>query len=387
MYKNLKRKLVLIILAILFIFLSSILGFIYYQSYQSIYSKMNNEIENIEETNQIQSTRNILNFRRIVITLEEEIITSISSVFFEEETAYAVINLLEDQKGSVSYNEELYQYIIVNDEATTIVLYNITQETQYLETLLVTLSSILIISIFITGIISYLFVHITIKPVEQAHKKQQQFISNASHELKTPLSIINTNNDIIKTVLPKEHHNWVNINKENIKKMNKLIIEMLYLSKLTEHNNQSIKEQLNIKTEIINIIKSYEPKLQIQKLHLSKNLIDETIHFNKEQFHQLINILLDNAIKYTPTNNSITITSYKKNSTTYIECSNTGITIPKNKLPNIFDRFYKTDESRNNDNSFGLGLAIAQELCIKNNSTIDVTSTNNKTTFTITIKK
>ncbi len=233
------------------------------------------------------------------------------------------------------------------------------------------------------------------QPVEETLMVQKQFIADASHELKTPISVILAN----ISVLEKEFgdNRFMNYLKEEGKRMADLINSLLVLSRLDYE-----MEETSAKTKFISFNLSdvlLETALPFESVAFEMGLTylveipnDITAYGIPEDIKQAAGILLDNALKYTNDHGTVII-NVKENiqkkklrdiRQIIIQIKNTGTPIPPDALPQIFNRFYKADSSRKyNENSFGLGLSIAKSLVEKNNGKITVESDAEFTVFSI----
>ena len=206
-----------------------------------------------------------------------------------------------------------------------------------------------------------------IKPVEEAWENQKQFIADASHELKTPLTVVISNTDMLISNIPyldkKNIQRFDNIKFESIR-MKKLIENMLLLARsdfLKQSNNFT---NICISDITLNSILLFESSFYDDEKYLDYQ-IKENIMMNgdPEKLRQLIDILLDNANKYTERNQHIQIKlSLLSKKSILLSVSNEGVPILENELKNIFRRFYRVDKSRENHGGFGLGLSIAHNI-------------------------
>ncbi len=220
-----------------------------------------------------------------------------------------------------------------------------------------------------------------IKPLEENDLKQKQFISDASHELKTPIAIIGTNTELLFREIG--NNEWLeNIKYEN-ERMGVLIKELLDLSHA---------EDLSISIENINFSRIVLGKiLAFESFAFEKGKefiidIDEDVHLigNQTQLKQLISILLDNAINHS-SGKDIYINLKRKNNTIELNVINDSNEISQEKLNHIFDRFYRVDEVRNSEDShYGIGLSIAKAIVEKHGAKIGILTKNGK--FKIFIK-
>ncbi len=249
-------------------------------------------------------------------------------------------------------------------------------------------------SLMIFILLEILFYFITNKvadkivtPVNVSFEKQKTFVADASHELKTPLAIIVASLDEIKRNPKKSKQMHENIINET-KKMNKLISLLL-----SDASYDSLKENLFENKNLSKILElsilpfdavAYEKNVKID-YDIKENIC---MKLDENAIKELISILIDNAIKHSYENETIYIKLYLENNNIVFTVQNTGDEISKEDSKKIFERFYKIDKSRNrNDNSFGLGLAIAKTITEKHNGNIGVESKDNKVIFKVTFKK
>ena len=224
------------------------------------------------------------------------------------------------------------------------------------------------------------------KPVQESFNKQKQFIADASHELKTPLSVIIASSEALEEN-PKEKK-WIKNIKNEADRMNNLIVRLLDLAS----SEREIKEELKVenlsKTIELSVL-TFEGKAFEKNIKLNYN-IKENINYkiNSSDIKQLVEILLDNAIKHSDINQTVNINLDEINNQIIFTVSNKGEEIPVGLEEKIFERFYRVDKSRNrNDNRYGLGLAIAKNIVLNHNGTISAESKNGITTFKVIFKK
>ena len=223
-------------------------------------------------------------------------------------------------------------------------------------------------------------------PVKNSFDKQKQFIEDASHELKTPLSVIIASSEALEEN-PKETK-WLNNIKNESNRMNNLITNLLDLA--SSEYSETYKMQNGNLSKVIELScltfdgVAYEKGIKIEED------IEDNIYIDMDDgsIKQLIEILLDNAIKYSTSKSTIKIVLKEKNNLITLSVTNNGETIKKGEEEKIFDRFYRTDKSRNRKNgSYGLGLAIAKNIVTNHNGKISASSSDGKTTFKVLLKK
>ena len=280
--------------------------------------------------------------------------------------------------GNLYLTKYSYKY-----EDSSIIIIDNTNTNKLLITSLKNTILLFILLELVVIIISYYLTKYLTKPVIDSFNRQKTFIADASHELKTPLAVIMASADAIE-----EESKWVNNIKSESERMNKLIKDLLDLAKL-ENKSNKIYELVDLSRLVEMSVLTYESLIYEKNIKLEYD-IDQDINFkcDKDEIKQLLGILIDNAIKHSIKNGTIKVCLNSKKDDIYITVLNEGSTIPKGEEDKIFERFYRVDKSRNrNDNRYGLGLAIAKSITEKYSGKISAKSIDNKTKFTVVLKK
>jgi signal transduction histidine kinase len=248
-----------------------------------------------------------------------------------------------------------------------IVFMDVTAQQGILTNLIYTFAVVGLIMLIVIYFLSRFFANRSIAPVREAFEKQKQFIADASHELKTPLSIINTNADVLLANQEDTIENqakWLHYIKSETERMSGLTNDLLYLTQMDDSHNKPIYTKFNMSDAVESIILPMEAVIFEKNITLDYNIEPNlNIHGNREQMKQVILILLDNAVKYSGTNGAVSITLRKLNQDVMLTVWNTGEGIAPEHLNRVFDRFYRTDSSRARKyGGHGLGLAIARSI-------------------------
>ncbi|OKP93188.1 two-component sensor histidine kinase [Paenibacillus sp. P3E] len=248
-----------------------------------------------------------------------------------------------------------------------IVFLDITAQQKILTNLIYTFTAVGILMLIILYFTSRFFANRSIAPVREAFDKQKQFIADASHELKTPLTIINTNADVLLSNSDDTIGNqakWLQYIKSETERMTRLTNDLLYLTEMDDTRTSMIHSRLNMSDAVENIILTMEAVIFEKHISFEYDIEpDLTVQGNSEQLMQVVMILLDNAVKYTNPKGSVAVTLKKQNTDVLLCVSNTGDGIAAEHLTRIFDRFYRTDNSRaRKQGGYGLGLAIAKSI-------------------------
>lgn len=274
-------------------------------------------------------------------------------------------------KGRFNFSNRYYAYSIKSfdtEDGTHVTIYTIFDWTEQRNTIMslgVTLLTVFLISIVVISGLSYILAISATKPIKEAFDKEKDLLANASHELKTPITVAKTNLDLVLSDphgTVAENQRWLEGAKYQIDRMNSLILQILEISRLERNVYQSEKTDVNISDLIEGIFLSFEAGCYENNIRFVSSLQPDVFYkCNKVEAEKLITILVDNAIKYTPRGGEICITLAKTLKNISIKVTNTGEGIPPEMIDKIFDRFYKLDESHKEaGKSFGLGLSIAK---------------------------
>lgn len=245
-----------------------------------------------------------------------------------------------------------------------------------------------VILIFST-IASYLFSGYVLKPIEENMTMQKNFISSAAHELRTPLTSLKTSLEVaLRSKAIKKNKSIYDIIADNLNEVNTIISlsnRLLDLNKYQNDNN-IVLTTFNIKDVIYSSVKRIKHFAENKNIKIKVKSNDIKLNADKNAIEEVLLILLDNAIKYTPKDGEICIENFVKKNTAVIKVSDTGIGIPKKYHKKIFERFFRVDSSRSRhiNTGFGLGLSIAKDIIDLHNGNIKVESTPNQgSVFTI----
>lgn len=255
----------------------------------------------------------------------------------------------------------------------------------HIKTIYIVSSIIAIASLFTIYKLAKKVSKMIVKPVEETFEKQKQFISDASHELKTPLAVIEANSDVLENEIGK--NKWIDYIQNETESMNNLINELLLLAKIENVDNVKEYKQLNLSKEVEIILSMFE-SMAYEKQVIIKSKINEniTMNGNKEDIEYIVSTLTDNAIKHTEAQKEVEVELKKEKNEIILEVKNMGDLIPEEEREKIFERFYRIDKSRNrNEKRYGLGLAIAKSTIEKYNGKIEVFYKDNYTVFRVTI--
>ena len=289
----------------------------------------------------------------------------------------------EEKIGTIkNYNLRFFKEESPN--GTTIIFADISSERATILNLVKTCAVIGIISFGVFLGISVLLARWAIKPVETAWKQQKQFVADASHELKTPLTVILTNAELLQSEdCTETEKNRLSDNIYSMsKRMRGLVENLLDLARADNGTSKMVFEKLNFSDLVYESVLPFEPVY----FENGRNLyyrIDKDIYLNgsADYLKQTVGILLDNANKYSFENTAVRVELIRKEKHCVLSVKSEGEHISKEDLKNIFKRFYRVDEARTDGESYGLGLSIAESIIEAHKGKIWAESKENENTF------
>jgi len=229
-------------------------------------------------------------------------------------------------------------------------------------------------------LISFYLAGWALRPAEKAWEQQRQFVADASHELKMPLTVILANSSILldhRQDYIAQQSKWVKNTRAEALRMKKLVDDLLFLAKSDADRAPLVHTQLNFSDLVWGFLLPLEAVAYERDVTINANIDPEvTLSGNEGQLKQLVGILLDNACKYAGEKGFVTVTLARRAKKVCLNINNTGTIIPPEDLPHIFERFYRAEKSRARDlGGYGLGLAIAKSIADNHQAKITAAST------------
>ena len=234
--------------------------------------------------------------------------------------------------------------------------------------------------------LSYCLAGLVVGPVKRAWQEQKQFVSDASHELKTPLTVILSSSELAaeEQDMQRTKQYVEGIHAESLR-MKALVENMLTLAR-TESGTRPETEAVDLSDTVLESVLAFEPVAFESGRELVYDIQPElTVMGSGVQLRRLTDILLDNAVKYAAEGTPVRLLLRQEGRCAALRVENRGETIPAEKLRHIFDRFYRADESRSGGEGFGLGLAIAQSIAQSHGGSIGCASEEGVTRFIVTL--
>ncbi len=379
MIKKLQKKFIIISMLSIILVTGSIFGIIIIENY----TRTNKEVDGIlnliaENDGKIpeykprndeladiitQETQFSTRYFTIKVNNQQEIIETnmkhIASVG-QEQAEQILKEVLEKNEETGYYNNYRYK-IMSNENGKTMIFLDCTIQLNNLKKLIS--QSIIIITISL--IIVFIFVSVLSKkaltPIIENIERQKQFITNAGHELKTPVAVIMANADVME-MTSAENTEWIKSIKKQASRLDVLIKSLLNLANIEENKLKTNYTQFSITELIKEQIEDFKAITKNRTIIYKKNE-NIFIYADINRIKELITILLDNALKYTQENGKIEIKVEKQGKNVKIQFANTCENIKNINTKKIFDRFYRVDKSRNKSKEgYGIGLSIAKSI-------------------------
>lgn len=305
-----------------------------------------------------------------------------NSDYFSESTIDNVIEVATSRHYGYGNVDNIY-YKITTGENPLIIAMDSTDLSLMMKSNVLTAFIVLLGAFVAVFIVILLTSSRFVKPINETLNRQLQFISNASHELKTPITVISANSQVLKNI---DDNKWVNNIQTQTERMQVLVNDMLTLAKIDEGETTLIKDKFNLSETVVACSLPFDAVAFENSCFISLD-VDDNIEYegDLESVKIILNVLLDNAVKYTPKNGKISIT-LKGDVRPTLVIENTGSLIPDQESNKIFERFYRGDNSRSRETGgSGLGLAIAKSVADANKWKISAKSVYGKS-MTITLQ-
>lgn len=386
MIKKLQRKFVLIAMASVFLVMSLVIGSInginIYQINQKIDGLLRILAENdgnFPKFNQDKPKKPMNRQNGIHITPETPYETRYFVIYTDESNAITQVDTLHiaaiTADEAVEYGEKIlsghkwkgyignYKYLMTEkDGKRTIVVLDCSSDRTTSMTFLFISTLIGLISFLVVFLLVSIFSRKAIHPVVESMEKQKQFITDAGHEIKTPLAIIQANTEVLEMI--EGGNEWTGSIRNQISRLDSLIKNLLTLSQMEEGKIEIVFTDFSLSDAVFEASAPFEAVACSQGKTL-RFQIEKGISFHGDEagIRQLVSILLDNAMKYSNDLGTIEVSLSRQGKNKKLTVYNTVDEVPKGSLERLFDRFYRADSSRSRETGgYGIGLSIAQNI-------------------------
>ena len=233
--------------------------------------------------------------------------------------------------------------------------------------------------------ISILLSHWAVKPVAVAWEQQRQFVADASHELKTPLSVIMANAELLENEESSEDMKHFSQNILSVSyQMRGLVENMLEMARVDNGSLKMVFEPLDLSQLVSDAVLSFGLLYEEQAMGLESHLAEDiTIQGSEQHLYQVLDVLLDNALKYATPNSTVTVRLTRHSRGCILSVASPGTPLSKEDRKRIFERFYRADKARAMNGSYGLGLSIAKSIVEAHRGKIWVDSRENENIFSV----
>lgn len=282
-----------------------------------------------------------------------------------------ITTILDNGKDTGMING--YQFYQTDkSNGTIMVLTDKSSEMDMLKQLKRTTIIIGLIALVVLSVFAYFLSLRSIQPIKVAFEKQKQFVSDASHELKTPLAVITTNADVLSEEIGA--NKWLEYIKAQTERMNVLVNDLLNLTRLENNTTDFERKYFNLSKAVINTALPFECQAFENNKKFEVNVEDDIMLSGSEKhIKQMTAIFIDNALKYSNDGGTVRVSLKRVGDRKLLSVYNTGQGIKEEDTEKIFERFYRSDESRNRSTGgYGLGLAIAKSVIDKHKFKVHV---------------
>lgn len=387
MLKKLRRKFILITMALVLVMLTVIFSMVYSFTkadlQQQNVSNMDRLCQTMTKPNTLGQPPRGIRTPWFAMRVSGGIISAIGYTDYDLSDETFLNEMLatvrrEEKTDGVLHEHHLMYRVVGNTQSPTVVFLDISGYNASLRALIESCIAIGAVSLLVFWLISFFLAKWAVRPVEQAWDRQKQFVSDASHELKTPLTVIMSNAELI-AMQPDEPEAATQYAQNVLTmscQMKDLVEGMLELSRVDNGQVKTAFERLDFSDLVGRSLLEFEPVLFEKGLQLACD-IQPGIYMsgNGRYLKQLVDILLDNAGKYSDPG-VVDVKLQGQGKTCLLTVANPGTPIPAEEQEKIFERFYRSDQARSRTGSFGLGLSIANsvvqehggKIWVKNNS-------------------
>ncbi len=233
-----------------------------------------------------------------------------------------------------------------------------------------TLAGLCLLALF-----AWAFTRRTLRPIEENQRKQLEFVHAASHELRSPLAVIHASLSTLKTASPEEREHFIGLADGECMRMSRLVGDLLALAGADSGQWTIHPEEVELETLVLNACEGFEDRARQAGIRLEPRLPQDPLprcRCDGERVAQVLSILLDNALSYTPGGGRVTVAVERDGKEFRLSVSDTGPGIPDERKAHIFDRFYRADPSRTKREHYGLGLCIAREIAVLHRGSLTV---------------
>ncbi len=391
MIHKLRQKFIAVAMLSLFVVLLLIIGSANILNYQRILSDADRILAVLADNNGVFP----INKPEIPLPVETPYESRFFSVVLDEEGNVLSIDLgriaAVDASVALAYAQEIwsdksqqgfmddYRYITQEREnGLQIIFLDCGRSLATFRSFLLTSIGGSVLGMLVVFLLIVLFSRRIVKPVAESYEKQKQFITDAGHEIKTPLTIIDAAAEVLQ--MDFGQNEWLDEIQNQTKRMTVLTNDLIFLARMEEEQNHLLRIDFPLSDVVAEVAQSFQAPAKIQRKSFSSYIQPMlSLCGDEKAIRQLLSILLDNAFKYSNEGGRISLKLEKRGKALALEIFNTVESIDKAQLPHLFDRFYRLDTSRNSQTGgHGIGLAMAQAIVTAHKGRITATTQDGK---------
>lgn len=310
------------------------------------------------------------------------LIDNIASTTVEEASEYAtqVIN-----SGKSSGYVKNYRYLdTVGENGRMVIFLDRQAQLRSLEVMMQLSVVVGAVALLVMFVLVYYLSRRAIRPVVESVEKQKRFITDAGHELKTPLAIISADTEVLE--LSGGDNQWTTSIRNQIKRLNTLVADLLTLSKLEEYQSRQSFREFSLSDTVTEVAEGFSTMAEAQEKQIQLQVCPEvTLRGDENAIRKMVSVLIDNAVKYTVVGGEITVSLFRRGKNPCLQIVNPSESLPEGDLNLLFERFYRADASRaRGTGGYGVGLSIAKAVAEAHRAKISAQIVeDNKMAFTV----
>ncbi len=329
--------------------------------------------------------------RYFVVKLQGNVVTHISTeniAAVTDRDAFEYASKIYPQKTGYGVIDSYRYYYIKDDDTQKSMMIFVDFQREVESSMALVAISFIVGAVCIILMIFpiYRFSNNALKPVRNSIEKQKQFITDASHELKTPLAIISADADVLE--ICEGESEWLTSIKEQTERLSVLVRNLVDLSKLDEASGDVQHEVFDLSEAVFDTAANFETLAKRNGLSFSVSAAEHIMYKgNEAELRQLVSILCDNAVKYASKDGHIIVSLYKTSKNIFLDVFNDCDNVEKEQIDRLFDRFYRSDNSRSRETGgYGIGLSIAKAIVSRHRGRISAVTTDSKSiTFKVVL--